>query len=224
MSGSMEKPATPSTHSLSQVKEIRVPDWDDHAVSTSTTTITANHSKSASSFKTKAGQKFDAIFPPHKKYFGRFTRKVFLIGVAVMILAVLALVIGLAVGLSSQNNNKAAKSLPSGSQVFTGDMTYYDVGLGACGLTNSNSENVVAISTLLWETANTPDPNNSPFCGRMIRATRKDESGNQHSVDVKVVDRCQACKIDDLDMSIAAFEQLARKEQGRVVIHWSFLS
>lgn len=62
---------------------------------------------------------------------------------------------------------------------FTGSVTYYEVGLGACGQTNSDSELVVAVSHSLYDREHP--------CGRNIRVHYEGKS-----VDVRVVDRCKA--------------------------------
>lgn len=46
--------------------------------------------------------RFDRVLPPHKKYLGR-SRRTFLIAIFVAFLCVLALIIGLAVGLSKKS-------------------------------------------------------------------------------------------------------------------------
>jgi hypothetical protein len=48
-------------------------------------------------------------------------------------------------------------------------------------------------------------------CGKRIRATYKGKS-----CEVTVVDRCEACKLDDLDFTITAFEKLGSKDEGRL--------
>lgn len=46
--------------------------------------------------------RFDRVLPPHKRYFGR-SRRVLLIAIGVIFLLLLALIIGLAVGLSNKS-------------------------------------------------------------------------------------------------------------------------
>ncbi|PQE18899.1 SCP-like extracellular protein [Rutstroemia sp. NJR-2017a BVV2] len=92
-----------------------------------------------------------------------------------------------------------------------GDLTYYDVGLGACGWTNADSEMVVALS---WELMGTQS-NGNPNCGKKIKV-----SYGGKSVVVKVVDKCMGCKTDDLDLSPAAFSALAPESAGRIKGTW----
>ena len=53
------------------------------------------------------------------------------------VLILLALILGLSIGLA-RNNGDGKKALPLGSQTYTGDLTYYGPGLGACGKTSSS--------------------------------------------------------------------------------------
>ena len=80
-----------ASHTQSQSvadKEIEVPEWE-HTDNTG-----ANHPPGRN-FQ----QNLDSAMPPHKKYLG-MRRKVFLIVLVAAILALLALIIGLAVGLT----------------------------------------------------------------------------------------------------------------------------
>ncbi|KAI8640728.1 hypothetical protein BD408DRAFT_419349 [Parasitella parasitica] len=67
---------------------------------------------------------------------------------------------------------------------MSGDATYYSVGLGSCGDTNSDSELVAALSEELMGTGA-----DGSYCGKSI--TLKGENGK--SVSVKVVDSCPGC-------------------------------
>ncbi|KAF3930943.1 hypothetical protein ABW19_dt0209453 [Dactylella cylindrospora] len=161
----------------------------------------------------------------------------FLAGVG--ILCLLILIIGLAAGLAGKKKLNVYLPLPTSAQTFTGDATYYDTGLGACGWDNAGSEHVIAVSHLLWDSQSVgSNPNSNPLCGLMIRATRyranneayligaggSDEPGGRNvSVDVKIVDRCVGCASTDLDFSRSAFDILADQAMGRVLIDWAWL-
>ena len=82
--------------------------------------------------------------------------------------------------------------LPSNTDHFTGELTYYGPGLGACGVTSTDNDAIVSVSHYLYDAVQTgSDPNQNPLCGKKIRATRVDErTGKQVSIDLKVVDRC----------------------------------
>lgn len=85
-------------------KEIQIPEWEDAGKSKDGATV-AEKSHGA----TRAGfaAKLDHILPPHKRYLG-MGRKIFLLVLLAVSLALLALIIGLAVGLS----NKSKSSVP----------------------------------------------------------------------------------------------------------------
>jgi hypothetical protein len=124
----------------------------------------------------------------------------------------LVLIIGLAAGLSKRaqyvpttrlmlaprasfeqtltENSAAALPLP-GPGVHTGDLTYYDPGLGACGYTSTPQQNVLAIGRATFDAVpNGGNPNRSPLCGMQIRISRANQSGQTVSVTATVVDRC----------------------------------
>ncbi|KAF6811621.1 hypothetical protein CSOJ01_05605 [Colletotrichum sojae] len=165
--------------------------------------------------------RFDAFLPPNKTYLG-LSRKRFLLFVLLPLAVLLLLVLPLALGLGlSKRGSKRNLPLPDNQDVHTGDLTYYDVGLGACGNTNSDDDMIVSVSHYLWDDVQEGgNPNNNPLCGRKIRVRRDDGEG---SVDVTVVDRCTGCEPADLDLSPAAFEKLAKKAEGRVTGTWSWL-
>ncbi|EPS42264.1 hypothetical protein H072_3776 [Dactylellina haptotyla CBS 200.50] len=156
------------------------------------------------------------------------------------ILFLIILIIGLAAGLAGKKKLNVFLPLPTSSQTFQGDATYYDTGLGACGWDNPGTEFVVAVSHLLWDSQSVgSNPNANPLCGLRIRATRyrannepflvgapgaKNTPGGKNvSVDVKIVDRCVGCAPTDLDFSRAAFDVLADQANGRVLMDWAWL-
>jgi hypothetical protein len=154
--------------------------------------------------------RFDRILPPHRRYYGR-SRRTLLLAILALFLCLLALVVGLAVGLTRKSGGYALPTvyyfrvllltlspspqnlpLPSNAKTWTGDLTYYGPGLGACGIDSGDGSAIVAISHYTFDAAQTgSDPNQNPLCGRKIRAQRVDErTGKQVSIDVTVVDRC----------------------------------
>ncbi|CCF38573.1 hypothetical protein CH063_09626 [Colletotrichum higginsianum] len=165
--------------------------------------------------------RFDALLPPHKTYVG-LSRKRFLLFVllplAILLLLVLPLALGL--GLSNRGDGKQDLPLPTNKEVHTGDLTYYAVGLGACGQTHGDTDMIVSVSHYIWDEVQTGgNPNTNPLCGKKIRVRRDGEG----SVDVTVVDRCTGCEPTDLDLSPAVFERLADKDEGRVTGTWTWL-
>jgi len=96
----------------------------------------------------------------------------------------------------------------------TGDGTFYATGLGACGITNHDTDFIAAASMLLFD--NYPNytggnPNNNPLCGRKVKANYQGKS-----VTVTITDRCVGCAVTDLDFSPSAFDQLADPAIGRL--------
>ena len=130
---------------------------------------------------------------------------------------------------NSFRSNAQNLPLPTNSQKFVGDLTYYQAGLGACGGTNGQNDLIVSISHFVFDAAGSSsstggNSNNNPLCGKMVRASRYDEQyGQQRSVDLTVADRCTGCQPDDLDTTIGAFERLAPSVDGRVEVTWAWL-
>jgi hypothetical protein len=103
----------------------------------------------------------------------------------------------------------------------SGEGTFYDTGLGACGFTNNDGDDIAAVSHLLFDTFpgwDGQNPNKNPMCGRQVRASRGDKS-----VVVTLVDRCTGCQVDDLDFSPHAYNVLGKPEEGRIKITWVWL-
>ncbi|OLN86231.1 Papain inhibitor [Colletotrichum chlorophyti] len=167
--------------------------------------------------------RFDALLPPHKTYLGLSRRQFLLfvlLPIAVLLLLVLPLALGLGLGLSNRGGGREDLPLPNNKETHTGDLTYYQPGLGACGQTDGEGDMIVSVSHYVWdEIQSGGNPNNNPLCGKKIRVRRDGEG----SVDVTVVDRCTGCKPTDLDLSPAAFDRLANRDEGRVTGTWSWL-
>ncbi|KAI0010846.1 RlpA-like double-psi beta-barrel-protein domain-containing protein-containing protein [Xylariaceae sp. FL0662B] len=95
---------------------------------------------------------------------------------------------------------------------FVGDLTYYEPGLGSCGWTNSDSEQVVALSPAQYAR----DP---AACGKTIQITKDGKT-----VTAKVVDKCPSCSEGSIDVSSTVFQQLAPLTVGRTQVEWDFVS
>lgn len=91
-----------------------------------------------------------------------------------------------------------------------GQGTYYDVGLGSCGWTNSNSQMVCALSGSIM------NGNKKKYCGKSITI----KSGSK-SYSCKVVDTCPGCDSKNVDMSPALFKKFAPLSKGVISITWS---
>ncbi|KAL4245155.1 Plant Cell Wall Expansin [Abortiporus biennis] len=96
-----------------------------------------------------------------------------------------------------------------------GKGTYYEVGKGACGQTNSDNDSVLAISQKIW--------NGGEHCNQWIHIV---DSQNGNSIDAQVVDECEGCGPDDLDLSPSVFSKLsgAGLDPGVIQIDWTFHS
>ncbi|KAG7099291.1 hypothetical protein E1B28_001150 [Marasmius oreades] len=120
------------------------------------------------------------------------------------------------------NNGGGVLGLPSFAVgPLTGQGTFYDTGLTACGDTYSDDNPIVAVSRLLfdiWPGGN-GNPNLNPICNKKIRAHY-----NGNSVDLTIVDRCDGCAMYDIDMTPSAFTVLASKDLGRLSgVTWEFI-
>lgn len=118
----------------------------------------------------RCSSRLDTYMPTYRTYLG-LSRRTFLFCL-LGILAALILIIGLAAGLTHHGHD-ANLPLPSNTKVFTGDLTYYGVGLGACGITSQEGDAVVAVSHVIFDAASRgSDPNANPLCGQRLRAQR----------------------------------------------------
>ncbi|TQN69310.1 Allergen Asp f 7-like protein [Colletotrichum shisoi] len=106
----------------------------------------------------------------------------------------------------------------SGGDVHFGDLTYYAVGLGACGEDDSGkdqTENIVAISHLVMGAQS----NGNPYCGRKVKI-----SVNGKTTTATVRDKCMGCKAEDIDVSEKCFlEMFDSLGVGRQTVEWSFI-
>jgi len=102
---------------------------------------------------------------------------------------------------------------------YSGQGTYYGTGLGACGITNHDTDMIAAVSHLLFDSwpGATANPNDNPICGRKATAHYQGKS-----VTVTITDRCVGCKTYDLDFSPSAFSDLADQSLGRIDITWQW--
>lgn len=103
--------------------------------------------------------------------------------------------------------------LASSAMATTGRMTYYDPGLGACGIFSTAGEAIVALGHDLWTAAN---PNNDPLCGKTITINY----GGQTAT-ARVVDKCMSCTANDIDVSPTVFQHFAELATGVVTVEWN---
>jgi hypothetical protein len=100
---------------------------------------------------------------------------------------------------------------------YHGDLTYYAVGLGACGFDDSgkdHTENIVAVSHLLMGTQS----NGNPFCGKTITV-----SYGGKKVQATVRDKCMGCEKEAIDCTEKMFLELfGSLDKGRGSVEWWF--
>ncbi|KAM9875990.1 allergen Asp F7 [Verticillium dahliae] len=98
---------------------------------------------------------------------------------------------------------------------FEGDMTYYNLGLGSCGVNDGGKDyttNIVALSHLLIG----EESNDNPFCNRVVTIGM----GSKTTTAI-VRDKCMGCAEEDIDVSMATFNELVGSlDAGRVAVEW----
>jgi hypothetical protein len=106
-----------------------------------------------------------------------------------------------------------------GSPSHSGDITYYAVGLGACGFDDSgkdHTDNIVAVSSLLMGAQS----NGNPLCNKSVTIKAV---ANGKTVQAVVRDKCPSCAAGDLDGTEKMFLELfGSLDAGRQQIEWWF--
>ncbi|KAG4427411.1 hypothetical protein IFR05_017106 [Cadophora sp. M221] len=96
----------------------------------------------------------------------------------------------------------------------SGDITYYEAGLGACGETTDGSvEKVIALPVGLMGAQS----NGNPYCGKTVTIKK-----GSKTTTATVVDKCMGCEGNSIDLSNAAFLELAELSIGRTTAEWWF--
>lgn len=96
----VETPRVPDAQHATN-NETAVPEWEHIAAKEHGSKQTGDH-QARGSTKEAFQRKLDAVMPPHRKYIG-LRRNVFLLALLAASLALLALIIGLAVGLTKSS-------------------------------------------------------------------------------------------------------------------------
>ena len=104
-----------------------------------------------------------------------------------------------------------------GGSKYSGDITYFALGLGSCGFDDSNKDqthNIVAVSAQLMGTVS----NGNPMCGKSITI-----KANGKTIQALVHDKCPVCAPGDIDGSEKMFLDLfGSLDAGRQKIEWWF--
>ncbi|KAI1433161.1 riboflavine-aldehyde-forming enzyme [Xylaria sp. CBS 124048] len=87
----------------------------------------------------------------------------------------------------------------------SGDMTYFNPGLGSCGQTNGPNDAIVAMSPA----------DVVGKCGKSIKINYQGKTAT-----AKVVDTCPSCATGSIDVSPSVFSSLAPLDLGRVKVTW----
>lgn len=118
---------------------------------------------------------------------------------------------------ASSDDSSSEGSSSGGSDSHSGELTYYDVGLGACGEDDSgkdDSDNIVALSHLLMGAQS----NGNPMCGKTITI-----KSNGKTATATVRDKCMGCDYDNIDVSRKVYEALwGGLDTGRTEAEWWF--
>ncbi|KAL7269600.1 hypothetical protein RUND412_007725 [Rhizina undulata] len=168
---------------------------------------------------------------PEATYFG-VRRESFLAlvlgAISLLVMVVLVVAIGVSVGRRSGKKGGGYVPLPTSGDIFTGDGTYYNPALGACGINSTDTDFVGAVSWIVFDKAQVGgNPNNNPLCGRKVRVSRfRSELSTpvNASVEVTIVDRCTGCNATAIDLSPVAFDQIAEQVLGRVLVSWAWIN
>ncbi|KAL5519671.1 hypothetical protein ACEPAH_1354 [Sanghuangporus vaninii] len=103
----------------------------------------------------------------------------------------------------------ASSSGASGATFTDARITFYNAGLGACGETNNDSEDILALTTEQWD--------NGAHCNQVITIT-----ANGKTKDAVVKDRCMGCPYKGLDLTPTLFSFFADQGLGHIQGEWSF--
>ncbi|KIR77076.1 hypothetical protein I306_06014 [Cryptococcus gattii EJB2] len=96
--------------------------------------------------------------------------------------------------------------------VYSGRATFYDVGMGACGISNVASDYIVALNSNQYGSGYP-----GPQCGRSITI-----SYNGVQVAATIEDECPTCPYGGLDLSKGLFDRFADENLGVFYMTWWF--
>ncbi|KAF8174870.1 riboflavine-aldehyde-forming enzyme [Pholiota molesta] len=91
-----------------------------------------------------------------------------------------------------------------------GPASWYYPGLGACAGWSGDGDIVVALPPLRYGAGQ--------HCGKNIQVHYQGKT-----VTAKVVDLCPSCVMDEIDLSMGAFQVLAPLDQGIIQVDWEYV-
>ncbi|KAJ3953387.1 hypothetical protein N0V92_010158 [Colletotrichum tropicale] len=117
------------------------------------------------------------------------------------------------------SSSGGSSSSSSGGSSYSGKLTYYAIGLGACGEDDSGkdkTENIVALSVLMMGSVS----NGNSYCGKKIQI-----SANGKTTTATVRDKCMGCSHDAIDVSEKAFLEIFDSlDVGAGTVDWKFIN
>ncbi|KZO97070.1 hypothetical protein CALVIDRAFT_563286 [Calocera viscosa TUFC12733] len=102
------------------------------------------------------------------------------------------------------------------ANAITGKATWFDVGLGACGYTDTDLDWIVALNEAQYESSP------GAYCNRFLVV---ENTQNGAAAVAKVRDMCPGCAYGSLDMSPDLFKAISTGglDEGVFPIRWSWL-
>ncbi|KAG8897044.1 hypothetical protein FRC00_004889 [Tulasnella sp. 408] len=91
---------------------------------------------------------------------------------------------------------------------FSGRGTWFNVGLGACGKRNKDSQPIIAMNKPQWS--------NGKLCGKWLTIKANGKTARGY-----IEDLCPSCKKGALDLSPSLFKKFAPLSKGVITVNWS---
>ncbi|KAI0769901.1 riboflavin aldehyde-forming enzyme [Fomes fomentarius] len=95
----------------------------------------------------------------------------------------------------------------------TGRGTWFNVGLGACGKTNQDSDKIIAVSSSIY--------GSGKYCDDQKVSITNLANGKTATATVR--DSCPGCGSSDIDMSPSLFQELGDLDTGVLNVSWDFV-
>lgn len=93
--------------------------------------------------------------------------------------------------------------------------TWFHVGQGNCGKWSVDSEPVVAMSKAFY------DRNRGSNCGQWVEIVETSSGKKAYG---QLLDSCQSCREQDIDLSPSLFQKLAPLSKGVITVSWHFMA